>query len=311
MGRPIDRVVRSDIPLVPVPPPPLSRPDENKTARTAADSELEAAKSATPPPSPPARLTTPKPVPISSKTPPAARVVAPTVTALVKSARKVCGNLDSYIVRLTRREQVGDKMDPEQVILFKFRQQPWSVYFKWLGKEGQGREVVYVKGHHQGKIHSKLAAGDMPFMPAGKRLALSPDNALVKSATRHPISQAGITASVERLAAVQAALEKGDRKRGDLVVRAGVNRAEFSKPVDSIEHVMPAGADPTLPKGGTRTYFFHPETGLPMLIRTVDETGKEVEYYRYDLLQTQVKLDDADFDPEVLFARPVPPANRP
>jgi len=42
--------------------------------------------------------------------------------------------MDSYIARLTRREQVNGKKQPEEIILFKFRQQPWSVYFKWLGE---------------------------------------------------------------------------------------------------------------------------------------------------------------------------------
>ena len=141
----------------------------------------------------------------------------------------------------------------------------------------------------------------MPFMPAGKRLSLSPDNPLVKSATRHPITEAGIAASVERLASLLEVIDKGDRKRGALTVVDAVERTEFSKPVSAIEHEVPAGFDPTLPRGGTRTYFFHPDNGLPMLIRTVDENGKEVEYYRYDRLQAEVKLDDADFDPKVLY----------
>jgi hypothetical protein len=40
-----------------------------------------------------------------------------------------------------------------------------------------------------------------------------------------------------------------------------------------------------------------------MLILAKDERGQEVEYYRYDRLQPGVKLDDADFDPDVLWAK--------
>jgi len=75
--------------------------------------------------------------------------------------------VDSYIVRLRRREQVGGKDNPEELLLCRFRKQPFSVYFKWIGKEGNGREVVYVQGRHDDKIHTRMAAGDMLLMPAG------------------------------------------------------------------------------------------------------------------------------------------------
>src|SRR5262249_17539051 len=156
---------------------------------------------------------------------------APSAKDLIKAASKGCSDLDSYIVRLTRREQVGGKTDPEQVILFKFRKQPWSIHLKWLSDEGKGREVVYAKGQHQGKLHTKLAAGDVLLMPAGKRLSLSPDSPLVRSSTRHPLTEAGIAASVERLTAVQKAIAEGSKKQGELTVRAGVKRAEFAKAV--------------------------------------------------------------------------------
>jgi hypothetical protein len=213
------------------------------------------------------------------------------------------GTIDSYIVRLTRREVVKNKMNPEEVLLFKFRNAPWSVYLKWLGKEGQGREVVYVRGRYEGKIHTLLAAGDIPLVPAGRRMSLAPDSFLVRSACRHPITQAGIGASIERIGAVLAANERGDRRQGTIVLLSDINRPEFNVPVSALEHAFPGGYDNSLPRGGKRTYYFDPVTGLPMLIRTLDERGAEVEYYRYDRLLTGVKLDDTDFDPDSLWGK--------
>src|SRR5262245_56767931 len=110
-----------DIPLVPVPPPPLGRPDN-----------------ASPPPeAPPVSAATPPTAPAT----PAAPVVKKTAQQLYQEAVARKGDLDSYIVRLTRREMVGGNAQPEEVMLFRFRAKPWSVYFKWLGKAGQGREV--------------------------------------------------------------------------------------------------------------------------------------------------------------------------
>jgi hypothetical protein len=216
--------------------------------------------------------------------------------------------MDSYIARLTRREMVKDKMQPEEVLLFKFRKAPWSVYFKWLGKEGQGREVLYVKDRYENKIHTLLAAGDVPFVPAGKRMAVALDNVFVRSASRHPITQAGIGASVERLGGLLRALEHGDRTGGTLTGLGAVARPEFPRPLQMVEHLIPAGAEPALPRGGRRLYGFDPESALPVLVQTHDDRGQEVEYYLYDRLQYPVKLDNDDFDPDKLWARPPAPA---
>jgi hypothetical protein len=224
-----------------------------------------------------------------------------TVRQLYQAAQERYATLDSYIVRLTRREKVKDTMNPEEVIRFSFRKEPWSVHFKWLGKEGVGRECIYVKGRYEGKLHTKLAAGDVFLMPAGKRIALAPDSPLVRSASRHPITEAGIGASIDRIGITLAAVERGDRRRGTLGVLVGVNRPEFPVPVNGVEIILPPGVDSSLPRGGRRSYFFDPEEKLPMLICTVDERGKEVEYYRYDRLESPVRLDDSDFDPDRLW----------
>ena len=62
--------------------------------------------------------------------------------------------MDTYIMRLRRREVVAGKARPEELILVKFRQEPWSVYFKWIGPEAKGREVVHVKGSPGNEIHT-------------------------------------------------------------------------------------------------------------------------------------------------------------
>jgi hypothetical protein len=190
------------------------------------------------------------------------------------------------------------------VMTFKFRKEPWSVYFKWLGKEGTGREVVYVKGQHGGKIHSLLAAGDIPFMPAGKRMALDPDSVLVKSASRMPITEAGLGASIDRLNKVANALAAGDRRLGVLTAVGPVKRPEYAEPLDGLEHTIPPGQEPNLPRGGKRFYGFHPDSHLPVVLVTHDDKGKEVEYCCYDRLQFPVRLDEDDFNPDKLWARP-------
>jgi hypothetical protein len=297
----------ADIPVVPVPLPPLGR---EPAPRPAASGITPAATSAAPPskapadgsnqpakePNPPVVATTP--AVLSSAAPP-----GNSVQRLQQLAAERYASMDSYIARLTRREQVNGKNGPEEIMLFKFRKEPWSIYFRWLGEAGKGREVVYVRGQHENKIHTLLAAGDMPLMPAGKRLALPIDSSLIRSACRHPITEAGFGASIERLGTLLSAMERGDKKAGTLTALGPQARAEFRRPAEVIEHLIPAGTEPELPRGGRRQYWFDPETNLPLLVIARDDRDQEVEYYRYDKLLFPVKLDADDFDPDKLWKK--------
>jgi hypothetical protein len=284
---PGDSIVRAggDVPLVPVPPVPVGSGTIPPATRPAAQPAILPAVFAPAPA-----------VAASSESP---------VRQLVHQAAASYAGMDSYIARLTRREQVNGKND-EEVMLFKFRKSPWSVYFKWLGETGKGREVVFVKGQHDSQIHTLVAAGDHPLKPPGSRISLSPDSIFVRMASRHPITEAGIGASVERLVALMDAIERGDNRRGTVVSLGNQERRDFDPPktLALIEHTFPAGVDPSLPRGGKRLYGFDPESHLPVLVTARDEKGQEVEYYRYDLLMYPVRLDNDDFDPDKLWGKP-------
>jgi len=229
----------------------------------------------------------------------------PEVRRLYDAARERYGRVDSYIARLTRREKVRGEQRPEELILFKFRAEPWSAYLRWLGEAGEGREGLYVPGRHDDKVHTRIAAGDVPLFPAGYRMSLAPDGALLKAASPHPITALGLGAALDKLGDALAAQERGDDRLGTLAAVGPEKLEEFDEPVRGIEHRLPPGADPAVPRGGRRVYWFDPATGLPTVARTRDDTGTVVEYYRYDRLQLGVGLDDADFDPDRLWgARP-------
>jgi hypothetical protein len=221
--------------------------------------------------------------------------------------------VDSYIVRFRRREQVNGRDKPEELMYVRFRKQPFSIYFKWLGKEAAGREVIYVKGQYEDKLHTLLAAGDMPFTPAGKRIALAPDSPLVRSSSRHTIHEAGIGVLINGFGGLVEAAEKGDTHFGTLRYLGFVKRPEFDAPCEGAEQEVRPGADPLLPRGGKRLWVFDLATKFPCLLITNDEAGHEVEYYCYDRFQFPVRLDKEDFDPDKLWNqnRPVAPKPNP
>lgn len=247
---------------------------------------------------PPGRDVAPAPPP-----PPvtAASVEAPStdpaanLRRLLKQAEDECATLDSYICRMTRREMVNGSSKPEEMMLFKFRKQPFSIYFKWIGQESKGREVVYVKDHFENKLHIRLSPGSAP-------MALAPDSFLIRRSSRHPVTEAGVCAILEKYAAAVATSEKGQHPMRYLGM---VKRPDFDDGVvlEGVEDDLAPGADPNLPRGGRRQLYFSTTNHLPMLVITKDERGQEVEYYRFDRFQARVKLDDDDFNPDKLFAK--------
>jgi hypothetical protein len=289
---------KTDIPIVPLPIPPADR------------SPVQPAAFQKPPAPPVPPTTEPGPAlnpPPGSETPmpPARETGMDSVRRVYKLAVERYDGMDSYIARLTRHEQVRGDNKPEEVMLFKFRKEPWSVYFKWLGPTGRGREALFVNGQYENKIQTLLAAGDMPLAPAGKRMSLAPDSILVRSTSRHPITEAGLGATLIRLGRVLDSLDRGDQRRGTLIDLGMIPRPEFAQPVAAIEHHLPPGYDPNLPRGGRTMYCFDPDNHLPVLIVVRDHAGQEVEYYYYDRLQFPVRLDDGDFNPDKLWSRPV------
>lgn len=234
------------------------------------------------------------------ETPPAARAESP-LRGFYNRAAEQYATIDSYIARLRRREEIHGKSHPEEVMLVKFRKQPWSVYFKWIGPEGHGREVTYVRGQHGDQIHTLLAQGDHPFLAGGKRMSVAPDNIFIKSRTRHSIQEAGIGAIIDKFGVLVESAERGDTRLGTITYLGRQKRPEYESPMEAVERVLPPGCEPQLPRGGRRWLFFDSASGLPVLTITHDDGGREVEYYCYDLIQHPVRLDDDDFNPDRLW----------
>lgn len=227
----------------------------------------------------------------------------PTVSPLKRLALKAAEGekkLSNYMVRIRRREMVDGKA-PEETILLKYRHAPISVHLKWLGDEARGREILYVQGQHENKIHLLTGKGD--FLGAGRKMTFDPDSTLVRSKSHYPITEAGLGAATLRFAMLMEAIDRGQSNAGTARYLGLQNRPEFSRPVEAVEQTLPAGLEPFLSRGGTRFYFFDEALGVPTVIYTLDHNKQEVEYYHFDRLQTPVNLDDNDFDPAVLWRK--------
>jgi len=217
-----------------------------------------------------------------------------------RTAKRYAG-MDCYIMRLRRREMSHGKLSPDEIMLCKFRREPCSVYMKWLGEVARNREVVYVKGKYKNVIHTLTAAGDIPLIPAGYHFKVSPDSALYKAHSRYPITDAGLGPVIGRFTRMVELAEKGDASEGTATYMGKSKRPEYPNDLIVVHQALAPRADPHLPRGGQRWWFFDPTNDLPVLLITHDEAGRETEYYCHDRFILNLQLTDDDFNPEKLW----------
>lgn len=230
-----------------------------------------------------------------------------TMKRIHQAAAAAYAKIDAFEARLTRRETINGKPNPQEVIRFQFRQQPYSVHLKWIGGDPDafGREVIYVQGMYQNKMHIKPSKGDSPF-PV--RVSFAPDDSTVRSKSRHDIREAGMAQAVNHMGAVLKAIDQNPSNRPRLKYLGGIQRAEYASKMEAIEETIPPKIEQLFPQGAKRTYFFDttvgaPSTGLPVLVVAFDHTGREVEYYCFDRFLFPVRFNDGDFDPDKVWSK--------
>ena len=215
--------------------------------------------------------------------------------------------IEGYEARVTRRETVGTKAMPEEVLQTKFRREPFSLHVKWVGLENQGREMIYVQGKYKSEVQILTGRHEGLIIPSGKRFSFAPTDSQVRSKSRYDIREGGMGLSLDWMGRVLAIMDRDPRQANRMKYVGVKPRRERESGLDAVEEVIPPDWEPLLPKGGRRTTYFDPDPaspsfGLPILITTVGDNGREVEYYWFDGLKP-TKFSDADFDAERIWKK--------
>lgn len=215
--------------------------------------------------------------------------------------------LPGFTAKLTRRETVAGSPHSEEVLQYKFRASPYSMHLRWIGREAQGRELVYVANTKEDKVHILTARGDGSLlMPAGKRFAFAPTASEIRSQARYDIREGGMGLTVIQFCRLVDLAENDPKAAKRLRYVGKQQRREHPAPLELVEDTIPPNAEPLLPKGGKRQLYFDadpqsPSYGLPILVMAFSE-GREVEYYHFDQFQPAT-FADADFDSNRLWRK--------
>lgn len=230
------------------------------------------------------------------------------VRRLAKRAGERYAALAGFEARITRREMVGTKPMPQEELQYRFRREPYSLHIKWVGLEGQGRELIYVAGRYDDKVQILTGKGEGLLIPSGKRFTFAPTDSSVRSKSRYDIREGGMGMSIQWFNRVVAAMDQ-DPGQARRMKYLGLVKGRPERPagLEGVEEVLPPGWEPLLPKGGKRLTYFDPDPaspsfGLPVVVSAFNEAGREVEYYSFDQLRP-IQPTDADFDPDRVWRR--------
>jgi hypothetical protein len=112
--------------------------------------------------------------------------------------------IQGYRGILTKQERIKDKDNPQEVIEFCFREQPYSVLMKWREGARDGKASLYVQGENRDRI-AVLTNTRIPIT-----WDIDPEGTIAQHAGRYCIRDFSLRQATERtMAAWKTAQEKG------------------------------------------------------------------------------------------------------
>lgn len=212
--------------------------------------------------------------------------------ALLYEARKAYANVRDYSCTLVKQERVQGRLQEQNIILSKFRVNPFSVNMRWLApRELTGQEVSFVYGRNGNKMHVNFAKGFKKVISPW----IDPLDPRVLQHSRHNIYEAGIGNLIEttiKNMEMERNFNKSQVRIADYAynnrpcVRIESVRTERNERYYSYRSVLYLDKETKLPIR-TENYDW-PSQGSP-------EGGDLLEVFSFIDLHTNVGLTDADF----------------
>lgn len=211
-------------------------------------------------------------------------------------AKASFARVKDYIGLFYKQERVNGQLQPEQTVQIRVRQQPFSVYMKWIGpKNMAGQEACFVEGKHNGQMRAKSAG---PILGALGFISLDPRDPKAMASNRHPITEAGLGNLVDKIAtgtdaerqlpADQLSMAFGDYR----FLNRPVTRLETTRKVNNGQFYA-----------HRTVVYFDKETRLPVRFEAYDwprpggqPGGDLLECYSFVDVKFNVGLTDAAFN---------------
>jgi hypothetical protein len=211
-------------------------------------------------------------------------------------AKASFARVKDYIGMFYKQERINGQLQPEQTIQIRVRQQPFSVYMKWLGPQKfAGQEACFVAGKNNNQMRAKASG---PLLGALGFINLDPRDPKAMANNRHPITEAGLGHLIEQIA------EGTERERllpPDQLTMAFGDYRFLNRPVTRLETTRKINNGQFY--AHRTVVYFDRETRLPVRFEAYDwprpggqPGGDLLECYSFVDLKFNVGLTDAAFN---------------
>jgi hypothetical protein len=212
---------------------------------------------------------------------------------LLNEARKAFASVKDYSCLLIKRERMNGTLQPDNVMIMKVRNDPFSVYLRWQEPRAKaGQEACYVAGRNNGRmrVRSTGLTGALGFV------SLDPNDPRVKENSNHSITEAGIGNLLTRYA------ERWESERKINQTAVKVAEYEYNKRrCWRVETTHPLGTSDKF-AFYRNVLYFDKETKLPTRVECYDWPRKEgaagelIEVYSYVNVRLNPGLGDETFN---------------
>jgi hypothetical protein len=214
---------------------------------------------------------------------------------LIAQAHEVMKGVRDFSCTLIKRERIKGALQPNNVIIMKVRNNPFSVYMGWKAPEDlANQEICYIAQRHRNTMRARspgIILGVAGF------ITVDLDDPRARENSNHSPAEAGIGKLIERLA--------NDWERDRQLGQTSSQIAEYEynkRRCLRVETTHPAR--PMAPYFSYRTVvYFDKENQLPIRLELYDwprvggaPTGDLIEVYSYVDLRLNVGLRDDVFN---------------
>ena len=222
----------------------------------------------------------------------------PLVPAL-EMAKRVQANMDAnlkdYSATIVKHERIDGKLNDPEYAFIKVRQQPFSVYMKFLKPDSLfGQECMYIQGANDNKMFAHAPPGTLRAKFG--TVSLLPNSAIAMQGQRYPITEMGISNLTMRLIEVG---EK-DKQYGECEVKFFQGAKVSGRVCTMIQCVHPVPRRNFL--FNVARIYLDDELQMPIRYEAYDWPEQQggdpvlLEEYTYLNLKINQGFTDADFD---------------
>lgn len=213
------------------------------------------------------------------------------VIAFAEESREAMKEVKDYTAVFMKKELVGGQM-VVQTMDMKFREKPFSVYFRYRSGQEQGREVLFVAGRN----NNNLLVKETGIKAVAGTIPLRPNDPKVMAENRYPITKVGISNILETAFEIW----EVEKKFGEVDVKFYPNAKLGEVACQTFEIIHPQPRKEF--KYHISRLYFDKKTKLPIRAerfswpRNPGDKPPLMEEYTYNNLKLNVGLKDVDFD---------------